>query len=347
MFQYDENLYNEAISSLEAADASFHELIVDNAQLQNYPPEFPYASLVTEIFDEINASYVNFSRVRTFIINSNTNTKGLNAETSEEKAKNSKKDKGLWNKLKGWWNGTCATVKEKAVSFLGNNKFFQALLNLTGAKFSKKIKSKLEKMFGLKSETINPAIGDKNKDKEELRKEKNKKSKQESNTTVSKYKIEPHANITSSERQARLELLGAGGSTFPHSKEYENEHISTISVPIWDGTNHTSMVLRVNKELEQAYTNVFTKLDKKEIEVIPYCTNAYHFEHDAGGSGTSDHWIGSAIDVNWDYNWGEAHGKYANRDNEEIIKIFAEEGFYWGGDWHSSKDDMHFSFTGY
>ena len=33
---------------------------------------------------------------------------------------------------------------------------------------------------------------------------------------------------------------------------------------------------------------------------------------------------------------------------EDVIEVFAKQGFYWGGDWSSSKvDDMHFTFAGY
>jgi len=69
----------------------------------------------------------------------------------------------------------------------------------------------------------------------------------------------------------------------------------------------------------------------------------------------SDHSFGAAIDINpilnpwvcenklnspnYPYNPSKRGTLFANSD---VVKIFKEEGWKWGGDWKNSKDWMHF-----
>ena len=125
--------------------------------------------------------------------------------------------------------------------------------------------------------------------------------------------------------------------------------MTTIDVPYWDGSQEQTMKLTVNQNLVSNYQNVFRQLTDMKWTVDPSITGAYDYNHTPRPSGApSDHTLGSAIDINWDHNWVTGDGSsMAVRGNEAVIEVFANQDFYFGGDWHSSKDDMHFTFTGY
>ena len=165
-------------------------------------------------------------------------------------------------------------------------------------------------------------------------------------TSTSQYVISPHQRLTSNEeRNRRLAVVGGNCG----SQSEQDSKMTTIEVPYWNGSSVSTMNLTVNKNLTSNYTNVFKKLADMKYTILPNCTGAYDYNHTPRPSGAaSDHTLGSAIDINWDHNWNTGDGSsYSVRGKEDVIAAFASEGFYWGGDWQSTKDDMHFSFTGY
>ena len=133
------------------------------------------------------------------------------------------------------------------------------------------------------------------------------------------------------------------------SEEQQSAYITTITVPIWDGNQETTMNLSVNKYLVDNYQAVFRELTDIKFPIIASQTGAYNYRAVASSGRLSDHGFGSAIDVNWDHN--PQYGYPDNTQygiNESVIKAFAKQGFYWGGDWDvSSLDPMHFSWCGY
>ena len=163
-------------------------------------------------------------------------------------------------------------------------------------------------------------------------------------TRPSEFAISPHTKITSEERNRRIQMLGGECG----SKAEQDSKMQQITVPIWDGTQHTTMQLTVNKNLVTEFENVFKELDNIEYKVFKEYTGAYDYYHPTRPSGApSDHTLGGTIDLNSAFNWYSGDGSsYAIRNSEEVIKIFADQGFYWGGDW-SNPDDMHFSWTGW
>ena len=75
---------------------------------------------------------------------------------------------------------------------------------------------------------------------------------------------------------------------------------------------------------------------------------------------TSQHSYGVACDIKPTQNymirngqvisgsyWKPGKDPYSITSNGIVVTTFAKYGWIWGGSWSSSKDYMHFSFTGY
>ena len=155
--------------------------------------------------------------------------------------------------------------------------------------------------------------------------------------------VKAHSRISEAERQRRLEYLGGSGS-----KSEQDKKMTTIKVPYWDGKETKEMTLNVNKKLTSNYYNAFKELADMHYTILPKQTGAYNYRRTTSGKRLSDHCYGGAVDVNWEHNENEGDAsKYAVRKNEAVINAFAKQGFYWGGDWNSWHDDMHFSYTGW
>lgn len=168
-----------------------------------------------------------------------------------------------------------------------------------------------------------------------------------SEPTASPYAIEPHSRVALSpgERARRIELVGGGRGT----ESQQNRKMTDIEVPYWNGEEVKTMTLTVNKFLVPNVTSIFEQLAAIKWKVDPDTTGGYNYRTMRTSDTTlSDHSMGAAIDINWDNNYNTGDGSsMAVRQNEEVIRIFASQGFYWGGDWERNKDDMHFSFCGY
>lgn len=160
----------------------------------------------------------------------------------------------------------------------------------------------------------------------------------------SSYAVTPHSLIDSETRAARIALCGGECG----SEAEQNAKMETIQVPYWNGQEESTMNITVNRSIVDNYRNAFAKLAKMKYTVLPEITGAYDYYHTPRPSGApSDHTLGTALDINWDHNWNTGDGsEHSVRGKEDVIAVFASEGFYWGGDW-SNPDDMHFCFTGY
>ena len=154
--------------------------------------------------------------------------------------------------------------------------------------------------------------------------------------------IEVHSRISDSDREARINAIGG-----------ENQsNMVDIKVPYWNGEQEDKMVLTVNENLVTNYQNVFRELTDMKFTIKPEETSAHEYRMTVSGTRLSDHAYGSAIDINWNDN---PYTKGPNPNNpsenpyvvtEEVVQAFAKQGFYWGGDWQSTQDYMHFSWTG-
>ena len=164
----------------------------------------------------------------------------------------------------------------------------------------------------------------------------------------SDFAIEPHSELFEgdAERARRLEVVGGECGT----REEQDAKMTTIEVPYWDGNSVQQWSLTVNKNLVDNYKNAFQAVADLKFVINPSDgAGAYNYDHaKRPGGEMSDHTLGSAVDINVPNNWGSGDGSsYSVRTREDVIKAFADQGFYWGGDWDSSTDDMHFSFTGF
>ena len=167
-------------------------------------------------------------------------------------------------------------------------------------------------------------------------------------SVASSSAITPHSVATNEiYNQRKNQIMPEGVKKTKQVQELA--YMQTITVPIWDGTQETTMNLRVNKYLVDNYQAVFKELTELKFPILTSETAAYVYRTVRSSGRLSDHGFGSAIDVNWTHN-----PQYGYPDNtqygitEDVIKAFAKQGFYWGGDWSTdSLDPMHFSWCGY
>lgn len=68
-------------------------------------------------------------------------------------------------------------------------------------------------------------------------------------------------------------------------------------------------------------------------------SGSYNYRNVRGASSLSCHSFGAAIDIDADHNrLGSTHGRMP----QPVIDAFKAQGFFWGGDFKSRKDFMHF-----
>ena len=167
-------------------------------------------------------------------------------------------------------------------------------------------------------------------------------------TNSIKHMNEEKSGSGYAERQRRIDYLGGMKST----ESEQRKMMTTIQVPVWDGEKETTMPLTVNKKLVDNYMAAFREVCdlkfpvKTDTSQNAFC--AYAWNHYRPGGERSDHAYGGTFDINTKDNFGSGNGsKYSLRSRPDVVAAFEKQGFFWGGNWDSSKDDMHFSFTGY
>lgn len=141
----------------------------------------------------------------------------------------------------------------------------------------------------------------------------------------------------------------------PKTSSQMSKYLIQISVPILDKNGKSStMKLTVHKKLASEIKAVFEDLKKAGIRTIPSCTAAYNWRKMATNSSKlSYHSYGSVVDWNWSYNpicysgtpgyKSQPNNKYMA--NTVVVDIWKAHGFYWGGNWKSYHDYMHFTYT--
>lgn len=115
--------------------------------------------------------------------------------------------------------------------------------------------------------------------------------------------------------------------------------------------SHTEIKLMFNTR-HGAYDSlkkVSDQLEKLDPELLKYVTTTagtYNWRVIKDTNRLSAHSFGIAIDINVEYSsywkWDKVY-KYRNRIPYEIVKIFEDNGFIWGGKWYHY-DTMHFEY---
>lgn len=146
----------------------------------------------------------------------------------------------------------------------------------------------------------------------------------------------------------------------PTSSAEMQKYLTTVSVPLVDiNGNARTGRLTVHQAIASDVVNIFTAIANAGFPVKDaYC---YSWRGMAGNrQTTSHHSYGVACDINANENymirnghviagsfWKPGESPYSIEPNGPVVKAFSNYGWGWGGNWSSSKDYMHFSFTGY
>lgn len=164
--------------------------------------------------------------------------------------------------------------------------------------------------------------------------------------------VESHSKPSSDERADRIHYL-VPEATISNGYAYASEtdcakYMKQIEVKVWDGTKYTTQKITVNEKLIDNYQGAFNELAEIKYP-IGSGTGAYNYRSNVNNPNRlSDHSLGGAIDLNPQHN--PNNGKPDETEyavTEEVIDIMAKYGFYWGGDFSSTKDPMHFTYAGY
>lgn len=132
--------------------------------------------------------------------------------------------------------------------------------------------------------------------------------------------------------------------------KWQTEFLQRIALPFsltlsWDHTQ-TVKEMTCHKKLAEVFIDVFDRIQASGLQPkIKTFGGCFSFRQQRTGSKLSTHAWGIAIDLNPETN---AQGTAGNMDSD-LIAIFKDAGFEWGGDWEGKvRDPMHFQFcSGY
>ena len=140
----------------------------------------------------------------------------------------------------------------------------------------------------------------------------------------------------------------------PKSSGAMQPYLTQISVPIINESGkETAMTLTVHKKLTANISGAFADMKKAGFQVIASQTAGYNWRMMASNSSkVSYHSYGCVVDLNWGHNgasytgWPYNPGKDPYAVTTEIVQIWKNHGFYWGGDWSERYfDPMHFTYV--
>ena len=120
---------------------------------------------------------------------------------------------------------------------------------------------------------------------------------------------------------------------------WDDLHIVTVVLPI-------AGKAQVHRRMQPIFEAVFSELDREglDTEIMQSGFWAPRHKHHRVQSELSTHAYGIAVDLNWARNPVGAIGAM----HPEIVAVFEQHGFRWGGRFAGVRDDMHFQYcTGY
>jgi len=134
------------------------------------------------------------------------------------------------------------------------------------------------------------------------------------------------------------------------SPDFERRHIVQLKLPskIKEAIQPIQKIksIRCHRLLSNVFAGIFDEIVANDLmSHIHTIDGCFTFRPKRSGSELSVHCWGIAIDLNAQTNLQGTNGDMA----PEIVAIFKNDGFVWGGDWTGKKrDPMHFQFcSGY
>ena len=143
----------------------------------------------------------------------------------------------------------------------------------------------------------------------------------------------------------------------PKNSSEMQQYLTRITVPILNEKGEqSSMQLTVHKKLAVDIRSIFWEMAQIGFKVKASDTCGYNWRQMVSSSSISHHSYGCVVDLNWNDNpyisGGLVVGSNAYQPGTnpysvtaQVVSIWKRHGFYWGGDWSSSKDYMHFTYT--
>lgn len=183
----------------------------------------------------------------------------------------------------------------------------------------------------------------------------------ENDVLEQEYEYLPGVDETNSEATSLVKCTGKLATLF-HNKCPSNAlemapYLVTIKVPVVDiNGKRSTKSITVHKDLANDLEDIFTQIANAKFPIKDL--GCYNWRETASG-GISHHSFGVACDINSNENymiknskiiagsyWKPGDDPYSITTNGTVVRAFKNKGWIWGGNWNSSKDYMHFSYTG-
>lgn len=145
----------------------------------------------------------------------------------------------------------------------------------------------------------------------------------------------------------------------PQTEAEMQKYLTTVQITVRDKDgNLQTRSLSVHKALADDVVAIFQEI--ADAGFCAYDVGSYSWRQMAASGNRSHHSYGVAIDINPNENymvkagkvvagscWDPTNNQYSFGPNSVVVQAFQKRGWVWGGSWKSSKDYMHFSYTGY
>lgn len=140
----------------------------------------------------------------------------------------------------------------------------------------------------------------------------------------------------------------------PRSTDFADKKLVSVNVPwkmvlSWD-THHTVQHFVFHYLCAPALSRIFSRIksvyptqDDVENVGLHLWGGAYNYRPIRGSSRLSCHAFGAAIDFDPDHNG--MNTVHRSHMAQPVIDAFKSEGAFWGGDFHTRQDPMHFQFA--
>lgn len=172
---------------------------------------------------------------------------------------------------------------------------------------------------------------------------------------------DPMLNRVGYNDQKYILVFGSLSNSKYKSAAEAQKHMVTVTINVWKLNSSGQKVpgtlqVTVNKAIADRVKAIFQEIYDGPERFPIKSIGGY-----AWRSGTSEHSLGLAIDINPNENymirndgtvvsgsfWKPGENPYSIPADGDVVRIFRKYGFAWGGNaWRSSRDYMHFSYFG-